>query len=265
MYSFEELTYSITCRYSDRIKKACAPLFEYFHLSHFGYFKITEDGGYRYFGSHVEWSEYFAAEKLYMYFPYYRHPKLLQTGVYFMTASKKGHVSDLIDIARNRFGIYHKLFIFKPLDRGVEGYCFATDSGEVPLAAHLLNELPLLQRFLVKFREENKFLFSLAEERQANLIKLMGQVFNQRGEDFDGTRSRALLLKRLGIEEAKLSQMERSVVKLVKDGYSAREIGLRLFRSKRTIEHTIEKLKEKLVCDSKGALMRKIKELEEFA
>jgi len=61
-----------------------------------------------------------------------------------------------------------------------------------------------------------------------------------------------------------LSSIELNVMNLLLEGYSAAQIALRLFRSSRTVEHHIERIKEKLGCCSKGELIQKARKMERF-
>ena len=78
MNPFEEMTKAVTIRHSDRIKKLCSPLFESSPINYFGYCQIKNTGEYTYLGSAVAWSEYFAAEKLYLDFPLLPPSKFLK-------------------------------------------------------------------------------------------------------------------------------------------------------------------------------------------
>ena len=68
-------------------------------------------------------------------------------------------------------------------------------------------------------------------------------------------------LKNLGIEVS-CSVREIEVMKLLLEGYSASQIGKEIFLSRRTIEHHLERIKDKLGCTSRAELIQKARELE---
>jgi len=266
MAAFDDLTRSVTCRYNDRIKRACSPLLEYFNLSLFAYFKIKDSGSYTFLGNHASWSEYYAAEKLYFNFPYYRHPKYSREGVFtLMNIVQDDDLSPMLNLGRE-FNIHHRLVMIKQIPNGIEGYCFGTNSPHVMQIRLMLSELPLLWLFIDKFRKDQKFLFSCLEENQIDLSKVMGDTFytNSLGMASDSP-SREKFLQKMGMtNQALLTSREISVVKLILQGYSASKIAPQIFLSKRTVEHHIERIKEKLGCDSKAELIQKARELEAF-
>ncbi len=260
------MTQAVTCRYSDRIKKACAPLFDLFPLSHFGYCKITNSGDFSYFGTHVAWSEYFAAEKLYLNFPFYRHPKYAPVGVKILPAVTNQAYLELMDRRREKFDIHHSLALISRGLNGMEGFVFSTNSSDELHLSALINELPLLRLFIRKFRIDNDFIFQRSEENQVNLVELMGSVFfDQIIEPSSYELKKRIFLKKIGGEsEVKLSCREREVIKLVLQGYSPRMIAPQVYLAKRTVEHHIERIKEKLECQTKAELIQKAGELVEF-
>jgi DNA-binding NarL/FixJ family response regulator len=71
------------------------------------------------------------------------------------------------------------------------------------------------------------------------------------------------LLQKMGIAPGDpLTHGESRVLKLMLKGYTANTISTKIYRSPRTVEHCIERLKEKLLCDKKSDLIQKGKELE---
>ena len=267
MAAFDDLTRSVTCRYNDLIKNACMPLLEYFNLSLFSYFKIKNSGSYTFLGSHAAWSEYFAAEKLYFNFPYYRHPMYTREGIFtLMNIVQNDDLSPILNLGKEKFNIHHRLILIKQIPNGIEGYCFATNSPNVMQIRMLLNEIPLLWLFIDHFKKKQRFLFSSLEDNQIDLSDLMGDTFfvNSLGI-MPRSPSRDKLLQKLGIsDQTEFNPREKRLLKLMLQGYSAGKIAPQIFLSKRTVEHQIERVKEKLGCDSKAELIQKAKELELF-
>jgi DNA-binding CsgD family transcriptional regulator len=266
MCTFQDMTQAITCKYNDLIKKSCRPAMECFNLSHIGYYKVTNSGRYTYFGTHAGWSEYFAEKKLYLNFPYYRHPKYFQEDVSVVGATADRPLLEILREARTNFQIHQGLLILNRVSEGFEGFGFFSKSSRGDQNAMLLQELPLLKLFIRKLKEENPLLFSLADEQEIDLAKLVGSTFYDKNPDLIYPQpARQKFLKEMDIHlESLPSEREVEVVKLLVNGHSAAQIGKRLHLSKRTIEHHIERIKGKFSCHSKAELIEKARELESY-
>lgn len=260
MSPFESLTELITCRFHKKIKKACAPLFDYFNLSDFWYYRITNSGHTTYLASHDTWSEFFAEEKFYLNFPLLRHPQYFEDGPNLLLSLRDEPFSRVSTAAKEKFGIHHCLALINKVPEGVEGFGFSSSFPDELQKAILLKELPLLRLFIKKFREENRFLLSLLEDNQIDVAELIGPTFYEKVVSPESAEKQELL-KNLGIG-APCSPREIDVMKLLLKGYSASQIGKEIFLSKRTIEHHVERMKDKFGCDSKAELIQKARELE---
>ena len=263
MDSFQDLTQAVTCRYHDKIKKACTPLFEHFNVNNFWYDAISNSGHHTYVGSHLEWCEYFNAEKLYLNFPYFRHPKFFHSGASVMEGLQDESLMRVLGSARTKFNIHQQsLLLTNKTSNGVELYGFSFKRMDL---AMIFNELPLLRLFVKKFREENQFLFSRMKDNLIDLAKLIGPTFYEESAVASKAQftRRQEFLKKLGIKNP-LSPREEEVIKLLNQGYSATQIGKQIFLSPRTIEHHLERMKEKLGCNSKVELIQRARELEYY-
>ena len=262
MDSFQNLTQAVTCRYHDKIQKACTPLFDYFNISNFWYDILSNSGYLAYIQSHVEWSEYFAEEKFHLSYPYFHHPKHFQEGFTLIEEIQDGSLTQILDTAKTKFGIQKSLMLTIKTSNGVEFFGFSFHKFHLTA---ILNELPLLRLFVKKFREENRFLLSRMEDNQINLAKLIGPAFYEKsvGSSKAQLTKRQEFLKKLGVENL-LSPRELEVIKLLNQGYSASQIGKQIFLSPRTVEHHLERMKEKCGCDSKAELIQKARELEYY-
>ena len=109
-------------------------------------------------------------------------------------------------------------------------------------------------------------LFSKMEDRQIDLAGLMGPVFHEKIDPVILEQvAREKFLKEIGIGMGcSLTMMECKVMRTLVKGYSVNQIGKQLFRSKRTVEHHVERIKIKLGCDSRAELVQKARELEEL-
>ena len=264
MTPYENMLESITYYFNDKIKKACDSLFKFLNLNNFWYYKITNTGRFSYFGSNAAWTEYFATKKFYLDIPYYRHPKYFHDGISFMNYVRDEPFLEHLSAAKNKFNFNNPLLIINKICDGLEAFGFSSHCSDEMQKIMMFNELPLLRLFIKKFREENSFLFSRSEDHQIDLVELIGSRFYEKSTPvFPQPYAKEDFLKKMGIENP-LSPREIEVARLLCEGYSASQIGKQIFLSSRTIEHHLERMKEKLGCSSKAELIQKARELEDF-
>ena len=170
----------------------------------------------------------------------------------------------MLDTGRDKFNVNHCFQLMDKTSNGVEAFGFSSNSSNPLQVALLLNELSLLRLFIKKFREENRSLFSCLEDNQVNLAELLGSVFyDEPVPVMPQLTKRRALFKQFGIEYSLTPREKEIIVPLLK-GYSASQIGKQIFLSKRTVEHHVERMKEKLGCNSKAELIQKSRELEAY-
>lgn len=263
MSLYQDMTRAVTVRYNDKVKKFCSPLFDYFNLNQFYYVKITNDGCLYSVDSHPMFAEYWAAEYCDKY-ALYRHPKYFRSEVSVITQSPSDSLTDMISTLQVLFNFQTWFRIVDKVEDGIEEFGFSSPSISPILGAGLLSEVPLFRLFMKKFKEGNPQIFSKCNDYQIDIAKLIGPDFYKNDlPEMPEVVARRNLLKSLGIEfEDRLTPREIRALKLLLDGYSAGKIALKTFVSRRTAEHLIERLKEKLSCFSKIELIQKARELE---
>lgn len=150
-------------------------------------------------------------------------------------------------------------------ETAVDEFGFHSDNATDTQARFILNHVGELKLFLNWFLKSHSRMFDFLRESALHLPSILGDTFYENrilGLDPD-SQIRALILKDLGFEFAdNLSSGEQEVLRLTKKGYTPAQIGSRVFRSKRSIEHRIESLKSKLSCDSKVELIERCEQLE---
>lgn len=264
MSSFQDLT-TVSYRFHNRIKKACLPLFECLNLNNFWHYKITASGYYSVLESNIEWAEYLAGAKFHLYYPYCRHPRYFQNGV-SVTKVEDKRLQPFLTVGKERFSLYDSIQLIAKTEDGIEGFGFTAASSQESHISLLLNELPLLRLFVKKFKEEHQLLLSTLEDNQIDLVKLIGPAFYEKSSSDALTFAvRQAFLQKMGIQnEVSLTPREKEIARLLPKGLSADQIGREIFLSKRTVEHHVERMKEKLQCGSKAELIQKVRELEYF-
>lgn len=266
MSSFQFLSRSISCCYSDIIKRSCESLFYYFNLNHFYYTRITNGGYFTSLDSHADWSQYYASEKLFLRTPYFRQPRLVRKGVRLLKDLRDSAYEDVYNRGKSKFDFNLTLQLIDEFPDGIEIFGFSSNFSNEMQIALLLNELPLIRLFTKKFREGNPFLFSKLEDNQIDIAGVIGAAFYESAiPTTPQCVARQDFLQKMGIRCGDpLTPRENDVIKLLLQGYSAGKIAPAIHLSKRTVEHHIERMKEKLGCDSKADLIQKARELERY-
>lgn len=265
MNSYQNMLSSVTCKLNDRMKRAVSPLFDCFDLSDFWYSRLTNDGNLSYLGTNIAWAEHFVAEKFYLKYPFYRHPKYFRSGVVLLQNVKNEPLDHILYYFKQKFGLQVTLTFLNRIAEGFEMFTFCANYGHEMQVSMLLSEMPLLRLFTKKFREENKSFYSHLEDNQINIVDLIGpEAFWQNDLPVVQPSSvKQKFFQKMGVADFTcLSEREVDVIKLLIQGYSAGKIAYQVFLSKRTVEHHIERIKEKLGCDSKVELIQKARELE---
>ncbi len=269
MTFFDEMLKRTSFLYLDKIKKYSAPLSTYFSINHFSYVKITNSGHISVLSNRLDWTEYYFGEKFYIVQPHFRrHPSTYQSGISLPGQIPDREYRSAMEIAQNNFLIHPGLVITQKRNDGVELFGFDLQYSNPSLNELLINELPLLRKFTEKFREDNIFLFNLLDEYQVDLRDIMGKDFCfDKEQALKTLPNRNLCLKEMGFgldRIATLSTREIEVLQFLLQGASASIIAEELNLSKRTIEHYVERLKNKLVCYSKMELIAKAREIEQL-
>ena len=171
-------------------------------------------------------------------------------------------IEDVLEQASSKFQIHPGLMMIEKIPNGIEIFYFLLNERSNSKSLFLLNQLPLLRIFIDKFKKDS-FLFSNLLENQINLAKLLGSTFYERAlPEVSKVLKREEFVQKMGFE-IEFSQRELEVLRLF-IGNSASCIAKNLCISKRTAEHHIERIKEKLECGSKADLIVKVRELESY-
>lgn len=255
---------AVTFRHSDRIRKYTRLLSEGFSVKEFFYFKVENDGRFGFIGAFPEWNQHFASNKFYLNLPFYRHPKHFKSCILPLQQVEDPGFSEISRHAKEKFNTNICFAWIDKIDNGYEGFGISSNIADVNQSGMLLNDLAVFKLFAKKYKEDNRVLFEKLEENKANIKDLIGDVFYHKSIFYSPGQSRKnTVLKMLGIE-APLSSAESQVMKFLINGYSASRIAAEIYRSSRTIEHRIERMKDKLSCRSKTELIQKGIELEKL-
>lgn len=247
--------------YHNKMMRMGKLLEDHFGINHFWYYRVTNSGHYCYLGTHTAWNEFSFAHDMFGKFPYLRHPNSLTDGISLIKNATNDPLQEFLSTASHQFNINFNIHLLKKTSEYVEGYGFGTHTKLHLRDEHLLNELSLLKQFIKCFREENKNIFKIIYDNQVDLASHIGPTFYENTNPFKLSKNRDDFLKKIGFEEVlTLSSQERQVFKSLANGFPAQHIAKELFLSKRTVEHYIEKIKDKLFINSRVELIEKAKE-----
>lgn len=185
-------------------------------------------------------------------------PKHHRSGVEIIYPKQSAPINSIVQIDRFNLGLLLRV-TWKSFDF-VEQFTFHCPSSDFKQTLLLSNSFSSLSVFASTFIRENQHLVKDARENLLPIGDLIGADFSRnklqnlnplltRNNDFFDS---------LGIPEFdQLSELQKFVLELMRQGHPASQIALKVCRSKRTIEHSIESIKQKLNCSSKQELLQK--------
>lgn len=262
MSEFSEMISKFNLQNNNKLKKFCAPLYSHFKVNHFWYHSISNEGLFTCLGSNAAWMEYYFSENLYLPNPYIRSPTNYSTGVQFIRKVDDHTYQESVNLGVKKFNLDQNLLFLKKTKLGIKGFGFASYGSRNEFEALCLNELSLLQLFIKRFEEEFELLIKQMESRPVEIAKLVGPDFYQQQPGIRTPQiSKHDFLSDLQLKEVTLlTQREKAVLYYASKGLSAAETAEQLFLSKRTIEHYLENIKNKLNCFSKVELIQTAQE-----
>lgn len=261
MSSLKEMYRRTTsCQGFNKMLRSVEHFSNYFGLNHFYYSRVLASGEFASIGSHCEWHEYaFDHPEDVWALPLINDFPNQKSGVIFLKNSSDKRQSSIVDGAYSKFNIHLTICINRKTTHTLESFGFGANPQNFTAGEHLLKELPLVNKFLDYFLEENRDLIRLVHENQVNIPSKpsTGGI----SSFSPSNNERDLLLKQLKLDVYKtLTEREREILHYVAQGYPAKYIASVLFLSARTIEHHIATIKSKFKCQSKIDLLKRAKE-----
>lgn len=273
MLSWTDIVQKYIIQYSDKIRQATRPLRNQFHVEYFTYHQVDIRGKYTVLVDRPDWAEHYVDEKFYLDDPYLRHPKLFKSGFYhYETFGAEDPVQRILKDGKQIFNLDEGLFLIqKKQDASVEFFGFCGNKANCNLSQLARNHAGLLKAYASYFKAELSSPLLQMEEEASSLLELKGRHYHAsipKQADIDAEAIFAFL-KSIGKEKevekiGRLSQRERQCMQLLLKGQSAKEMGLKLQLSRRTIESYFEHIKDKLSCTTKQELFGLAETFEEL-
>lgn len=246
----------------DQISK---PLKDHFGITSVIYQKNFNDGSEIRLVNQPLWQEHFFQHELYKISGFEKHPSLYQSG--FVVWSHMTHHQPILAAAR-QFNIDHGITMINKTHDGVEFYFLGTTPDKPHLTNFFLNNIDLIQRFILYFKEQAAPLITRANTQRIVLPnKYQVVTSNEQAIHMLDTEIKKQFLKETKVKKAYydnlvISKREMDCIKLLLQGKTARAIGAELFISPRTVESHLENVKDKLLCRSKSELIAKLLKMQ---
>lgn len=246
----------------DKLIGFCRPLIDQFAVNHFWYHKVTYDGYFRTIGTHIDWTDYMMSDQRFMTNAYLRHPDNYQTGISLTHKIKDPAYQEMVKIIEKKFNLNFAIAYLEKTHDGVQGFGFAA-AGHFKEAEELyIQDFPLLNLFIGRFKEEFKSIIQKLDDDAVLVGTPTNSYYHKKEKNLHvKVDNRKSFLEKLGVKEPNhLTLREKDILSYMLKGYSVSQIADMIHRSKRTIEHQIEALKDKLDCYSKQELIEKAHE-----
>ena len=252
---------------SQEIDQICAPLKEGFGITSLVYVKNYYDGSEIRLTNQPQWVDHFYTKEYYKKSLLDAHPSKFQTG-FTLLRDLKHH--DIILQDAFEFNIAHGITLTIKNEDSVEFFFLCTERDNDRIIPLFLNNMDLLERFTVYFKERAQRLIFQAEKNKLTLDKNYEYdipedetafIFAKNGMDREGFLSEVVAKELVLDKNLIFTKREIDVIQCLVQGKTAKEAGQFLFVSPRTIETHINHIKDKLSVRTRSALIGRLLEL----
>lgn len=257
-----EMQSRVSKKFHDKFQSFCDPLVNCFEVNQFYHYQLSRSGHFVNLGLNFDWEQWLLSNDLFYNLPMFKNQENFKEGIVFLTSFDDEKNSILWETAYKKFNVNFTIELVNKTREGSEGFGFGLKSSDPLRKMAFLKELPLLKLFIKQYREEfksdipNFYNYAVDISRQ-----IKPSIFPIKASEYDANRNQFLKKMRIEIPSL-LTEREVDVASYLIKGYSASEIGEKLFIARRTVEHHLERMKDKFDCPNKSVLIRKIQELE---
>jgi len=242
---------------SYEIKRLTEPLLNNFGITTFAYTKFIGNKMFRISNNH-EWTKFHLHNGYFDLDHYQKHIQQMGNNTSYVVLWDNHYNSNLIQAMRNH-KVYYGLSIYKKFENYIELCSFATDNSNQQILNFYLNNIHLLERFIVYFKNKASGLIDLSDKnkliiRKKEIIVNHQLPANDSVKDFLDMTTLNNFKTNNNID-LKISKRQSLCLFLITQGKTVKEIGRLLDISPRTVEHYINQLKYQLGCHSKNELI----------
>ncbi|EKD72208.1 MAG: transcription regulator [uncultured bacterium] len=235
----------ITPKISEKeMKDICHPLQEKYGISFCNFARLYDDGSAYYMSTNQALIAHLFKNEYKMFVPVPKN--LLKQKIYYLIPETGKYQAAMHD-ARHYFNVAHAFDIFECGDGYVDAYCFGSTPDNEKINNFYINNIDVLENFYKDFRDKSD---------KQNLIHNKIQLSESMQLNFNSK-----LVSKLNNQDPMLQIMkhitkrEKEVLSQLCRGRSAREIADHLGLSRRTVEHYLETIKQKMQVKSKSILI----------
>lgn len=258
----------------DEMDQICQPL-KTLGITCFNYTKLCRDGSNLQLTNRPLFLKDFYAEGLYRQ-GRFEHTDEKRGSGYVLSSMLDEAAQKVFTFARNYHDIDHVITITKKGKSDVEFYHFGGPRQMITLPNFYLNNIDLLERFIVYFHEKAHSLVHEAHKHRIyhskdgalstedNLLAMKQLCLLDKHSTVRQQFLEQLQLKNYHLihhdQKVAVSKREVDCLRELLKGLTAEEIGRKLFISRRTVETHFSHVKDKLQCSTKSQLIGKLRQ-----
>lgn len=255
---FEKLT---AVKLSDEVNELVYPLLKYFQITYFGYIKVYEDNSHVMASNNYEWGECFY--KNFFHQGVYHKPLDSYESGYSLWSQQADQ--SITHVMRTDFNIDHGITIVRKEAEFCEFFIFATRPENHGIVNWYINNLNLLEAFVLSFKENgSKIIQSIEKDRfllpgcvssgHNDELQVFSSDFTHKAQFLQEIKSKQNNMQ----DHSIITQREWSCIKLIIQGYSAKEAAQSLKLSFRTVEGYLNNIKNKLGVRNTAEMIAKL-------
>lgn len=249
------------------IDQICKPLYKV-GITLFTYLKNFNNGSQVYLSNNPHWIKDYYDLNLYESSQFEFDFNLYHSG-YFIWPQEND--SEVFLHGRNFFDSNYGITIIQRNTIDCEFYFFSGSAKTTWLNHFYLNNIDLLEKFIIYFKDSASYLLKKAEKNRiwiprssvnetSKLDLTCDNFFNLRNEFLQAINLKDSLSDKEAVQQ--LTHREKEVALSVLQGRTAKEISNHLVISRKTVERHIENMKTKLKCENKAELIKRLIVLE---
>lgn len=248
------------------------PLREHFGVTFFNYHRIDNDGRYSLVLDRPDWAEHYVTHHFFANDPFLQNPVNYQTGSCFLEVNgNEEYQNTVVRDGAEIFGIDTGLVHVYRSDRCVEFYCYSGNSRQSAIKELALNNRAVLLSFEKYFNENAAKLLRENHDQGVNLKVLKGEPYDAGFAIRQTVKAEecSRFLSDLGKEQelrlaASLTPREIECLRYLVEGLTAKETGVEMGISSRTVETYLDQIKKKFNVRYKHQLLPMARQLHVF-
>lgn len=226
-------------------------------ITHFTYLKTFRDDSQIYLSSDAKWIEDYYGLQLYKSSLFEKKQEDYQSGFY---AWDPNDDSDVFLHGKKYFNTGNGMTIIQKNNESCEFYFFSGNLSDQFLINRYLNDRDLFKKFSVFFNSAAKKIIHEAEKdkihinNKENFKQKIPMLDQKIREEF----IREISSSKYNTGLFRLTYREREIISLILDGKTTKNISNILYISPKTVDRHLENIKEKLECENKVELIKKL-------